>query len=75
MSNKFKEEQYASNGVKYNIANGTIMVNHENGYHGHMYKSYIDIWYKSKQILRAIKIISTPDELYELLSKMPKVDW
>ena len=60
------------NGVRYDIANGSIMVSHENGYYGLICKCFVTIWYMSKEVLRTERTINTADELYKMLSMMPE---
>lgn len=62
------------NGVKYEINNGRIMVEHENGYYGCLYgRSSMTIFYKNREVLHTGKrSINTPDGLYEELAVMPE---
>jgi hypothetical protein len=61
-------------GVKYEINNGQIMVEHENGYYGCLYgRSSMTIFYKNREVIHTGKrSINTPDELYEELAVMPE---
>ena len=60
-------------GVKYEVCNNQIMVEHENGYYGCLYgKSSMSIFKDNKEVLHTgFRNINTPDELYEILSEMP----
>ena len=62
------------NGVKYEINNGQIMVEHENGYHGCLHgRSSMTIFYKNREVLHTGKrSINTPDDLYDHLAEMPE---
>lgn len=60
---------------KYEIFNGQIMVEHENGYYGYLYgKSSMSINNGKEEVLHTgSRNINTPNELYELLSGMPEM--
>lgn len=60
-------------GVKYEVCNNQIMVEHDNGYYGCLYgKSSMSIFKDDKEVLHTgFRNINTPDDLYEILSKMP----
>ena len=62
-------------GVKYEVCNNQIMVEHENGYYGCLYgKSSMSIFKDNKEVLHTgFRNINTPDELYKLLSGMPEM--
>ena len=62
-------------GMKYEVVNNQIMVEHENGYYGCLYgKSSMSIFKDNKEMLHTgFRNINTPDELYEILSEMPEM--
>ena len=62
-------------GVKYEVCNNQIMVEHENGYYGCLYgKSSMSILKDDKEMLHTgFRNINTPDDLYEILSEMPEM--
>ena len=62
-------------GVKYEVCNNQIMVEHENGYYGCLYgKSSMSIFKDDKEMLHTgFRNINTPDDLYEILSEMPEM--
>ena len=62
-------------GVKYEVCNNQIMVEHDNGYYGCLYgKTSMSIFKDNKEVLHTgFRNINTPDELYELLSGMPEM--
>lgn len=61
-------------GVKYEIYNNQIMVEHDNGYYGCLYgKSSMTIYKGELEVLHTgSRNINTPDEVFELLSEMPE---
>ena len=63
----------SENGAEYEISDNKIMVEHENGYYGCLYgKSSMSIFKENKEVLHTgFRNINTPDELYDILSRMP----
>lgn len=63
----------SENGIKYEINDNKIMVEHENGYYGCLYgKSSMSIFKGNKEVLHTgFRNINTADELYKQLSEMP----
>ena len=62
----------SENDTEYEIYENQIMVEHENGYYGCLYgKSSMSIFKDNKEVLHTgFRNINTPDDLYEMLSKM-----
>ena len=62
-------------GVKYEVCNSQIMVEHDNGYYGCLYgKSSMSIFKDNKEVLHTgFRNINTPDDLYEIVSGMPEM--
>lgn len=62
-------------GVKYEVCNNQIMVEHDNEYYGCLYgKSSMVIYKGNLEVLHTgSRNISTPDELFDLLSEMPEM--
>lgn len=62
-------------GVKYEVCNNQIMVEHDNEYYGCLYgKSSMAIYKGNLEVLHTgSRNINTPDELFEVLSEMPEM--
>lgn len=74
MENSMLDGFYKSpKGVKYEVCNGQIMVEHDNGYYGCIYgRKSMSIFKDNRQVFHtASRRINTADELYKKLENMP----